>query len=186
MELKEIATKILVIILALFLLISLIRIILSIDWNSYVPKNVSVPANKGWNFPTITANFVNRIFVGALLMVLVLFLVSFIMMLKDDFQKMVLIGALAILILTIFFITLINKSSANWPPIVSTCPDYFIDVSHPNDAGVSCKNNLNLGGIGVGPFVFSKTESDCNKYRWTKKTGVFWDGISNLIENPCD
>jgi len=185
MELKEIATKMLVVILALFLLISLIRIIMSIDWNSYVPHNVSIPNNAGWNFPTITTNFINRMFVGAILIALILLSVSFIMMLQSGFQKVILIIALIFLIISIFFITLINKTSTNWPPEISTCPDYFIDVSPLGNSVISCKNTLNLGNIGVGPFQFDKAESNCDKYTWATKSNVFWDGITNATNNPC-
>ncbi len=112
------------------------------------------------------------------------------------FQKSVLIIAIIslILFLVLIGIALSNSaSSQSWPPIVGSCPDYWVDLSGNGEA---CYNSLSLGTCNIpkagenGTKNFNipwYTGSDglCHKNEWATGCGVSWDGITYGVTNPC-
>jgi hypothetical protein len=122
------------------------------------------------------------------------------------FQKIVLIIAIVLLIICLVFIGMMmtNSKKSQWPPIVGTCPDYWIDTQ---GNGRNCVNVQNLGkctsGTGVTPAnlqnstnsiismnfdaaQYKGSQGTCNKYKWANSCGITWDGITSGIANPCD
>ena len=117
---------------------------------------------------------------------------------ETSFQTIVLI--IAILFLTIFLVliglSLSNSSSSiSWPPLVSNCPDYWVDLL---GNGSKC---LNLQGLGTCPdyiptknnqntMDFSKApfigiNGNCAKYKWANNCKLSWDGLTYGVQNPC-
>jgi len=91
-----------------------------------------------------------------------------------SFQKTVLIIALIVLSVMLFFIALAMKGlkkSQEYPPEVSECPDYWTK----NDQGF-CSPSLNKNTSG----------SDCQLYKggdkaiFAKDCGIEWDGLTNV------
>ena len=105
-----------------------------------------------------------------------------------DFQKVVLIVAIVVLIITLAMIgSSLSKERKNavYPPVLADCPDYWENTGVPG----TCDKGLYNKGNGSSecksfPVDFSGF-NDCDKYTWADKCKVTWDGISN---NPdiCD
>ncbi len=101
-----------------------------------------------------------------------------------NFQKVVLLVAIIILIAALTFIGFaINNSVHNvqFPPVISKCPDSW-DVS-----GNLCVNSRHLGSCAKGknntmnfglPY-FKGKEGKCRKHKWAQRCGVSWPGISD-------
>ena len=124
---------------------------------------------------------------------------------EATFQKIVLTIAIILLIVLLIIINMTltaSKSSANWPPIVTECPDYWIDLSgngslcfNSKDLG-TCKhpsfdsnNNPNpASAIDFSKPAFSGPDALCAKQRWAKSCNVAWDGITYGYgsKNPCE
>lgn len=110
-----------------------------------------------------------------------------------NFQKWVVIIALILLILILIGIGLtLKKGTQHWPPTVSNCPDYWEDELGD---GKSCINVKQLGTCNIpsddenNAMDFTQDQfinNDCGKYKWAKKCGVVWDGITSGVTNPCD
>ena len=115
----------------------------------------------------------------------------------EAFQKVVLFGAIIILIIALVFIGIALSYSTNnqqWPPMTPECPDYWsIDGSGNN---TTCINVKDLGtcqpqsgdkhltmNFNVSPYT--GTNGLCSKYTWAKKCGISWDGITYGVSNPC-
>ncbi len=114
-----------------------------------------------------------------------------------NFQRIVIIIAIIVLIITLVFVGVMlyqSKKNEVWPPYLSDCPDYWVDLS---SNGVACLNTHRLGkcnipskgnpntmNFNVYPFN-DETQGTCNKYKWSKGCGVEWDGITYGVENPC-
>jgi hypothetical protein len=113
-----------------------------------------------------------------------------------NFQKIVLIIAIVILIITLVFIGYALHQSTlkeQWPPLVGDCPDYWVDMS---GNGAQCVNKLRLGTCNI-PTAASQNAMDfttstftgnngtCSKYTWAQGCGVTWDGITSGVSNPC-
>jgi hypothetical protein len=113
------------------------------------------------------------------------------------FQRIVLIIAIIILIISLLLIGLSIRSSKRniaWPPLVPVCPDYwFIDGSGNN---TKCINKRNLGtckpssgtkhltmNFNVSPYIGAN--GNCAKYTWANNCGLAWDGINYGVNNPC-
>lgn len=101
-----------------------------------------------------------------------------------DFQKIVMMAAIVVLIVTLTMIGIaMNKQKKNaiYPPVLAECPDYW-----QNTVDGECKRGAlyNRGDCPSNTVDFSSM-SDCAKYEWASGCGVTWDGISN---NPdiCD
>jgi hypothetical protein len=121
-----------------------------------------------------------------------------------NFQKIVLIIAFIILIVTLVFMYYALKKATNtetWPPVIADCPDYWVDLS---GNGAACFNSHNLGTCNLpsrasdlGPIIdknlmnFNQspysdpTNGICSKYTWANNCGVTWDGITYGVPNPC-
>jgi hypothetical protein len=110
-----------------------------------------------------------------------------------NFQKIVLTIAIVIFIILIIFISIIlrnNKYSVKFPPTVSQCPDYWIDMpdqsgTHNLNPSQTCTNIKNLGNVScdktmdfTGDF-WQGSFGMCNKYKWAKSCDLTWDGITN-------
>lgn len=98
-----------------------------------------------------------------------------------NFQKITLIVATVILILMLLMVAYLMRRSiktANWPPMISECPDYF-EVTSPE----VCSNVKNLGTCS-GSIDFTGPEYQGvsglkQKKAWATSCGVTWDGITN-------
>ena len=112
------------------------------------------------------------------------------------FQKIVLIIALIILIITLVVMGFILRSNSRgtWPPLVPVCPDWWIADGSGNNS--TC---INVKDLGVCPAqsgkhqtmdfnkdMFTGDNGTCAKYTWANKCKVTWDGITYGIENPCN
>ena len=109
------------------------------------------------------------------------------------FQKVILTIAVVGLILMLVIIGLsMYKSTSSgmvWPPMVGSCPDYWLDRGK---GGSQCvvnakKNNL---GLARSPMdfslpIYSGSNGPCVKYTWANKNKVSWDGITYGVPNPC-
>ena len=116
-----------------------------------------------------------------------------------NFQGIVLIITVILLIIAIILIAIVlmnSKASAQWPPLIGDCPDYWVDMS---GNGAKCINMHDLGScpkhsgekhltmdFTVDPYIGSN--GLCSKYQWAQGCGVTWDGISYGYGavNPCD
>jgi hypothetical protein len=115
-----------------------------------------------------------------------------------SFQKAVLLIAVVFLILFLIIIGVAlsnSTSTAEWPPIVGSCPDYWVDLS---GNGSQCFNSHRLGKcpayiptaddkktMDFNQPPFNGTDGDCAKYKWANQCGVTWDGITYGVTNPC-
>ena len=112
----------------------------------------------------------------------------------NGFQKIVLIGAVILLVITLIIIGVGLSQATNntWPPIIPYCPDYWV----ANDSNM-CVNVKDLGTCPaesgsrhlVKDFntpAFTGENELCNKYTWAKSCNVTWDGITYGVENPCN
>ena len=114
-----------------------------------------------------------------------------------EFQKLVLIIAIVLLLVILVVIgVMLAKSNAddNWPPVVSECPDYWVDMSGNGEVCVNSnslgtcnvprdKNNLNAMNFNQAPFTGN--DGSCAKYTWATGCKVTWDGITSGVKNPC-
>lgn len=113
------------------------------------------------------------------------------------FQKIILIIAIVILIISLILIGFSIDSTKNnaWPPIVPNCPDYWIVDGSGNNT--KCINVKDLGTC--QPFAgdkhlimnfneapYSGSEGTCAKYTWANNCNLAWDGINYGVNNPCN
>jgi hypothetical protein len=114
----------------------------------------------------------------------------------DTFQKIVLIIAIVILILALVIIgvALSYAKDKNWPPLVPSCPDYWLVDGSGNNS--TCINIKDLGTcsaqngekhltMNFNNAPYTGSQGLCNKYRWANNCGVSWDGITYGVSNPC-
>ena len=115
-----------------------------------------------------------------------------------SFQKIVLITAIVILILSLVVIGIILKSNKGqtWPPSVPECPDWWLADGSGNN-GV-CTNVKDLGickpqsgkkhlTMNFNTSNFTGSNGDCNKYTWATNCKVSWDGITyGVVDSPCN
>jgi hypothetical protein len=120
----------------------------------------------------------------------------------EGFQKIILTIAVIILVLSLIFMAVVlNKAKGDevWPPIIPSCPDWWILDGSGNKS--TCVNVKDLGtcatqtinnnkhqkmDFNVPAFSGSNgTSSSCAKYQWASKCDVSWDGITYGVENPC-
>ena len=113
-----------------------------------------------------------------------------------SFQKIVIISAIVILIISLIFISfalVYSHQNVSWPPNVGDCPDYWIDTS---GNGENCVNVKNLGtckptsgtkhltmNFNIAPYIGAN--GNCAKYTWANNCGLAWDGINYGVKNPC-
>jgi hypothetical protein len=113
------------------------------------------------------------------------------------FQKAVLTVAIIVLIIILVVIGMtLSKASyeESWPPIIGSCPDYWVDMSGNGEA---CFNSHSLGRCNVptegekgtmnfNQSPFTGSDGTCAKYNWATACGVTWDGITSGVSNPCN
>ena len=112
-----------------------------------------------------------------------------------NFQTIILTIAVIglIVLLVVIGIALANSnSSIVWPPVVGSCPDYWLDLKGD---GAQCQNVKNLGNanstncktMDFTQSIYTDSENGtCNKYKWANACNVTWDGITYGVKNPCD
>jgi hypothetical protein len=105
-----------------------------------------------------------------------------------NFKYIIVIIAFLILIVSLFTIGYIlysNKSDNTWPPLISFCPDYWIDKKGDGKSCLITKNIEPSVSCNIdGPIDFSNLTT-CEKFNWANKCNVTWDGITNSYNNPC-
>jgi hypothetical protein len=115
----------------------------------------------------------------------------------EGFQKIVLIIAIIVLIITLLFVGLAlgGNSGETWPPLEPTCPDWWIADGSGNNT--TCINVKDLGvcsaqsgekhqNMNFNSPMFTGDNGTCSKYTWANKCKVSWDGITYGVENPCN
>lgn len=111
-----------------------------------------------------------------------------------DFKKQVIGTAIGLLIFAILVISLLlysGSSKDTWPPVVSECPDYWIDKVDKDGNSKKCFNIHNLGKSSCEKTMdfstnpWSGSTGDCRKYKWSKSCRLTWDGITNN-SSICD
>jgi len=117
----------------------------------------------------------------------------------DGFQKIVLYSAIIILVIVLIVVgvALAYTKDESWPPMVPSCPDYWIIDGSGNDA--KCVDIKDLTDWTKCPpttgdkhytknfntSAFTGSNSECAKYTWANVCGVSWDGITYGVNNPC-
>ena len=114
----------------------------------------------------------------------------------EGFQKIVLIIAIIVLIITLLFVGLAlgGNSGETWPPLEPTCPDWWIADGSGNNT--TCINVKDLGvcqaqsgkkhqNMNFNLPAFTGSNGMCAKYTWASNCKVPWDGITYGVENPC-
>ena len=122
----------------------------------------------------------------------------------DSFKYSVLYTAIVILIIALIVIGLSIRSSissAKWPPVIASCPDFW----RFDDQTRSCVNVNDLGNASdtACPMYPTSTYSTCDKFsfendpkfsgaigkcekqKWADELGIKWDGITNN-RDLCD
>jgi hypothetical protein len=115
----------------------------------------------------------------------------------EGFQKIVLIIATIVLIITLVIMGLALGSSSgeSWPPLVPDCPDWWIADGSGNNT--TCINVKDLGvckaksgdkhqTMNFNSDIFTGSNGSCAKYSWADRCDVSWDGITYGVENPCN
>ena len=114
-----------------------------------------------------------------------------------NFQRKVLLVASILFVLTALFIiyTLYSgKYSKEFPPVVASCPDYWLDHQVKDALGNTKSNCVNVKNLGTCPDQKSKSfdepqwlgeTGECRKSKWAKLCNLTWDGITNN-SNVCD
>ena len=114
-----------------------------------------------------------------------------------NFQRTTLMIAGIVLLICILLVSFLLVGSSNsqvWPPLIPSCPDYWIDLSGNGGACVNPKglgicNNSNYDenfymNFTIAPYIGSN--GNCAKYQWATNCKLSWDGITYGVGNPCD
>jgi hypothetical protein len=117
-----------------------------------------------------------------------------------NFQKIVLIIAIVILIVSLVFIGMqIKKSNSKqvWPPFVPQCPDFWkmnssgkcVRPTPDNAPGINdteeCYPGDNLG-IDFTTGDYAGAGGACKKKQWANTCQAAWEGITYGIADPCN
>lgn len=114
-----------------------------------------------------------------------------------NFQRKVLLVSSILFILTAIFIVyaIYNDAySKEFPPVVASCPDYWLDHQINDAMGNSKSNCVNVKNLGTCPEQKTKSFDDpqwlgdsgeCRKSKWAKQCNLTWDGITNNSK-VCD
>ncbi len=102
------------------------------------------------------------------------------------FQKVVLVIASVLLIISLVIIGLLIKSatlSSKFPPETGKCPDYL--KAQLANGKLTCTNPLNLGTCGTDftPVGGSDVASITANCKAAKNCGLTWDGITDVQNN---
>jgi len=93
------------------------------------------------------------------------------------FQKTVLIIALIVFSIMLFFIALAMKGlkkSQKFPPEIAECPDYWVRD------GNKCLPKTGLNESPSSNLKCKKYDGSVDKLVWSEECAVEWDGITNL------
>jgi hypothetical protein len=114
-----------------------------------------------------------------------------------NFQSIILtIAVVGLIVLLVVIGYSLSKSTSTivWPPIVGSCPDYWMDLKGNGEQCYNVKslgkcnlpgtNEQNTMNFNVSPF--NGDTGTCSKYNWAKNCNVTWDGITYGAKNPCD
>ena len=102
-----------------------------------------------------------------------------------------------------------NKGAGDWPPVEATCPDYWT-IDGSGNCIIPKNGSRNTGSIYSGNTIastfssttkgyFASTQTTstpnidfndlyyitCNKQKWAKTNGIYWDGYSNYNNCPA-
>lgn len=117
----------------------------------------------------------------------------------EGFQKIVLYSAIIILIivLVVIGIALSYAKDESWPPMVPSCPDWWIIDGSGNDATcVDIKDLVDKSKChaasgdkhykkNFNTSLYTGSNGNCAKRTWANNCGVQWDGITYGVNNPC-
>ena len=124
----------------------------------------------------------------------------------SNFQSIILKVAIVIFIICMIFIGTVlyqNKYTALYPPIASTCPDYWLNKPLDDTDNTSpgskldptgkqlCYNVKNLGNTSCEKTMdfttdyWQGSQGDCRKVQWAKKCDLTWDGVTNNDAISC-
>lgn len=115
----------------------------------------------------------------------------------QTFHIIILVSAIVILILSLYFVSRITKSSnasTSWPPNVPSCPDWWVADGYGDKQTCINKNDLGSCPTNAGETHqkmnfntsnFTGSNGLCNKYTWANNCNVSWDGITYGVKNPC-
>lgn len=94
---------------------------------------------------------------------------------------------LIVLLITVAVMLKYQKSSLEWPPTTSDCPDYWEKKEKEEGDGNICVNVRNIGKEGCLKEIdfanidaYKGTSGLCQKYLWAKSCNQSWDGITNV------
>lgn len=108
------------------------------------------------------------------------------------FQKTTITVALITLIIVLLIVAFMVRranETAQWPPMISECPDYFEVNMGPSTGGkIECNNVKGLGTCGAmssfGDNKFNGSAGLSAKKKWAQNCNVTWDGITNNDSIP--
>ena len=117
----------------------------------------------------------------------------------EGFQKIVLYSAILILIIALVLIgvALSYAKDESWPPMVPSCPDWWIIDGSGNDATcIDIKDLVDTSKCqpasgdkhykkNFNTSLYTGSNGDCSKRTWANNCGVEWDGITYGVNNPC-
>ena len=111
-----------------------------------------------------------------------------------SFQKSVLGVAVVLLIICLVMIGIAihNETySADFPPVIADCPDYWIERPGKDLDTNVCYNTKNLGrsecekSKDFSGGLWTGNDGICNKFKWATSCDLTWDGITNRTD-PCN
>jgi hypothetical protein len=104
----------------------------------------------------------------------------------DEFEKMILGFAFALIILIFGFTYYMLGRSAKgqpWPPVMSPCPDYWTY----NSSNQTCYNRKNLGYPTTSTTTYDTTNATpCENYQNAIKYNLAWDGLTYGADPPAN
>jgi hypothetical protein len=125
----------------------------------------------------------------------------------DFYSTVLMVAAIALIIMLVLvaYILYRAKSKIAFPPLSTQCPDYWDAVGQSckvpiNSSGVAPPNTPIIGGLPIqsvgqmgtasglststGLMSFNDSSwTTCAKYKFCKKYGLSWDGITNMNQS---
>jgi energy-coupling factor transporter transmembrane protein EcfT len=136
------------------------------------------------------------ILIIAVILIISLVVITVFLKRLGAFQKIVAMIAIIILAINLVFIAIAleNSKNENWPPIVASCPDYWLSDGSGNN--LTCTNIRDLGTcqpqggdrhltMKFNSPPFTGANGTCAKYTWANNCKIAWDGINYGVNNPC-
>ena len=82
-----------------------------------------------------------------------------------------------------------KSSKDQWPPVKSDCPDFW--TAQSSGGSTNChpptgqgRGTGKCGSINTSHPSFNGPTGQCNKYKWSQRCGVSWNGVTN-DSSPC-